>query len=79
MPTGDEEVIVFYDKDNLVALLDFLLEHNDIREKIAKNGQKAVLDKHTFQHRCLEMLEIIGGDIDGGKEEESKEAIKKEE
>jgi hypothetical protein len=79
MPTGDEEVIVFYDKDNLIELIDFLLEHDDIRKKIAKNGQKIVLAKHTFQHRVAEMLEIVGGDLSGKEKEESEQTIKKEE
>lgn len=57
--TADQELVLFYGHDDLVQKLDFLLEHDDIRESIAKNGQAAVLDKHTFKHRVDEMFEII--------------------
>jgi len=62
MPTGDEEVIVFYGMDSLIELIDFLLEHNEIRNKIAKNGQKIVSEKHKFSDRLDDMIKIIKGD-----------------
>ena len=58
--TGEEDLIVFYDENDLVAKIDFLLEHDDIRERIALNGQKKVVEEHTFKHRIQEMLKIIG-------------------
>jgi len=57
--TGNEELVFFYDEEDLITKLDFLLEHDNIRQKIAKNGQKAVLAKHTFVHRIKELLKII--------------------
>ena len=59
MPTGDEEMVVFYDEESMLVLLDFLLEHEDIRKKIALNGMKKALGEHTFVHRVKEMLKII--------------------
>jgi spore maturation protein CgeB len=58
--TDDLELVVFYDDEDLCNKLDFLLEHDDIRKKIAKNGQKVVLEKHTFVDRIKEMIEILG-------------------
>jgi len=59
MPTGEEDLVVYYDETHLIDVVDFLLDNEDIRIRIAKNGQKTVLDKHTFVHRVKEMQEII--------------------
>jgi len=58
--TGKEDLIVFYGERDMIKKLDFLLEHDEIREKIGKNGQKTVLDKYTFKDRCNEMIKILG-------------------
>lgn len=58
--TSDLELVLFYDDEDLINKLDFLLEHRDIAESIAKNGKKVVLEKHTFVNRINEMLNIIG-------------------
>lgn len=58
--TKDLDLVLFYDDEDLCNKLDFLLEHRDIAESIAKNGQKVVLEKHTFVNRINEMLGIIG-------------------
>ena len=57
--TEEQEMVVFYDKQHLTKVLDELLEKDELRKKIAENGQKCVLDKHTFSHRIKEMLEVI--------------------
>lgn len=55
----DQEVVVFYDEGDLLEKLDFLLEHDNIRESIAKNGQKKVVEEHTFVHKLKEIIEVI--------------------
>ena len=62
--TADLEVVVFHDAQDLTDKLDFLLEHDDIRRAIAKNGQKAVLDKHKFTDRIEEIIQITKGEIE---------------
>lgn len=57
--TDKQEIVVYHNGDDLIKKLDFLLEHDELREKIAKNGQKAVLAKHKFTDRLKEMLEVI--------------------
>jgi len=57
--TSDQEVVVFYDESDLINKLDFLLEHEDIRKSIAKNGQKKVLNEHTFVQKIEEIIEVI--------------------
>lgn len=65
--TGNEDLVVFYSLDDLTGKLDFLLEHNDIRTQIAKNGRQKVLNEHTFNHRIEEMIEIM--ELKGDKNE----------
>lgn len=57
--TKDLELVVYYDTDDLISKLDFLLEHDDIRTSIARNGQKAVLSSHKFSDRIDVMLKTI--------------------
>jgi len=56
--TADQDLVVFYSDDDLVKKIDFLLEHDDIRESIAKNGQKKVIERHTFAHKIKEIIEV---------------------
>jgi spore maturation protein CgeB len=57
--TANQELVVYYDTNDLVAKLDFLLAHDDIRKSIALNGQKIVVEKHKFSDRLKEMIEVI--------------------
>jgi len=55
----DQEVVVFYSPEDLVQKLDFLLEHDDIRESIAKNGQKKTMDEFQFVHMIERINEVM--------------------
>jgi len=57
--SADQEVVVFYDNDDLIKKIDFLLEHDDIRESIAKNGREKVVSEHKFTDRIKKMIEVI--------------------
>jgi len=54
-----QDLVVYYSEDDMVKKIDYLLEHEDLRNKISDNGQKTVLEKHTFENRLQEMLKII--------------------
>jgi len=56
---SDQELVVYYDDDDLIKKLDFLLENMEISEQIALNGQKIVLETHKFVDRIEEMLKKI--------------------
>jgi len=58
MPTGEEDLIVYYDLDNMIELADFLLEFDDIRKQIAKNG-KQVIEKHSFSSRIKNIIDLV--------------------
>lgn len=60
--TADQELVVFYDENDMVKKLDFLLEHDEIRESIAKNGQKVVEEKHKFIDRLKQIIKIVEGE-----------------
>jgi spore maturation protein CgeB len=57
--TADQELVIYYDENDLIEKLDFLLAHEDIRSSIAENGRKIVTKKHKFTDRINEMLEVI--------------------
>lgn len=58
----DGENIVFFHGDRLEQLpgkIQYLLQHDDVREKIAMAGRKKALDEHTWRKRAEELLEIV--------------------
>ncbi len=57
--TSDQEIAVYYNLDDLIDKIDFLLEHGSIRRQIAKNGQKRTLENYTFEHRVKELLKVV--------------------
>lgn len=56
----EEEVVTYRSADELIEKVNYLLENNDERMKIAKAGQKRTLTEHTYQNRMKELLEILG-------------------
>lgn len=56
--TKDLDLVIFYDEDDMIRKIDFLLEHDDIRESIAVNGRNKVTKYHTFDHRMREMIDV---------------------
>jgi spore maturation protein CgeB len=58
---NDGEHLVGFDSvDDLKEKIRYYLSHSEQREKIAEQGYKEVLEKHTFVHRINEMLSKIG-------------------
>ena len=58
-----KEVEFFNSKEELLDKVKYYLKNSAQRERIAKAGYNRVLkDKHTYDHRVLEMLEIINED-----------------
>lgn len=58
-PTEDNDLVVYYSIDHLIDVLDYLLERDELREKIRRNGQKKVLEHHTFEKRCGELIDMV--------------------
>ena len=57
--TEDQDLAVYYNHDDLIKKLDFLLEHDKLRHQIAENGRKKVLSQHKFVDRVKEIEKII--------------------
>jgi len=56
---GDNEIVTFETVDECLDKVAYLLDHQDEIERIAKNGQRATLARHTVKHRCQEISSIL--------------------
>lgn len=45
---ADEEVVMFYDREDLLKKVDYYLNHEEERKKMAEIGRKVALEKMTF-------------------------------
>lgn len=57
----DREVVSYKSKEECLEKAKWLLEHDGQREAIALAGQKRTLKEHTFEHRALELDQIVKG------------------
>lgn len=57
--TENQDLVLYYDEEDLIEKLDFLLSHPKVCEQIRLNGQKKVLERDTFENRIKEMENII--------------------
>jgi spore maturation protein CgeB len=56
--TDDLDFVVFYNEDDMITKIDYLLTNPDLCKKIGKNGQKTVIEKHTFEHRVQDIIKL---------------------
>jgi spore maturation protein CgeB len=54
-----QDMAVFKSRNELMALIDYYLAHEDERLAIAERGMKKVLGGHTYDHRIAEMFRVI--------------------
>ena len=57
--TADQDLVLYYSPNDLIEKLDFLLENDEVRFRIARNGQRTVLEGHKFVDRVRDMLAKI--------------------
>jgi spore maturation protein CgeB len=55
-----QHLVTFSDVDDLREKLHHYLRHDQQRASIASEGCREVLEKHTYRHRVLRMLDHIG-------------------
>ena len=55
----DREHMVIFDEENIVSLIQYYLENEEERERIANAGYNEVLNKHTYDHRVREILRVV--------------------
>ena len=56
----DEDVIMFYDREDLLEKIHFYLENENERQKMIERGRKVTLEKMTFDKLIERTIEIIG-------------------
>lgn len=54
-----KELICYHNVKELRELIDYYLENEEERKKVAKAGQKRVLKEHTLHHRIRKVVDII--------------------
>lgn len=59
----DKEIISFRNDQELIEKIDYFMQSEDERQKIAINARKRVLKDHTFENRLDKMLDIINNTI----------------
>ena len=52
-------IVTYEDVDDLNEKINYYLTHEDERVKIAKKGQKIVLENHTFDNRIIKIMSIL--------------------
>ncbi len=55
----NEEIVTFDSLQDLRDKIDFYLTNEDERKRIAKNGQRKVLNNHTYKHRISKIMKIL--------------------
>jgi spore maturation protein CgeB len=54
--THGEDYVYYESVDDLLCKVDYYLEHEEERRKIAQNGYERVKENHSYRHRVREML-----------------------
>lgn len=55
--------LVFYDDKNLEDVITYYLENDEEREEIAKQGRQEVLENHTYDHRAVQLIDVLNNEI----------------
>lgn len=56
-----KHILYFENKEELFDLLNYYLSHDSEREKIRQAAAKLSLEKHTYEHRMRNILDIMNG------------------
>jgi len=57
------ELVVFEGKEDLLRKVDYYLEHDTERIRIAQAGQEAVMKKHSYKVRLKEMFQVLSSAV----------------
>lgn len=55
----DDEVVTYSSIEECIEKASYLLEHDDVRRKIAAAGQRRTLKDHTVKNRCQQIDDIL--------------------
>ncbi|MEC4675677.1 MAG: glycosyltransferase [Nitrospirota bacterium] len=54
-----KEIVTFRSEDEMIDMIKYYLDNDDLRMKIAKAGRERVLKDHTYEVRMRQMMDII--------------------
>lgn len=54
-----KHLVTYENEEELNELVQYYLENEEEREKIAREGQKEVHEKHTYEHRAEQILKTV--------------------
>ncbi len=54
-----EHLVIYRNDDDLVDLISHYLDDHATRDRIARQGQALVLDKHSYQHRMRQLVLMV--------------------
>ena len=55
----DRKHLVIYNDENVADLAKYYLENSDERERIANEGMREALEKHTYRHRLEKIVKVM--------------------
>lgn len=55
----DEDLVIYYDYEDLVEKTSFYLEHDEERKWIAANAQRKIAEEHTYLQRVRAMIDVV--------------------
>ncbi len=69
-----QHLVVYHNDEDLFDLVEYFLEHDEERERIAAAGKALVYDRHTYDHRTKQLVRMVLEDTNklGGMEGESR-------
>lgn len=57
----DKDIVIYYDHDDLIQKIDYYLEHDEERVKIAENGRSKVIEQFGLSKSIAEIINIAFG------------------
>lgn len=57
--TPDEEVVAYSSPEEAAEKIQYLLDHEEQRQDIARKGRERTLSEHTYEHRMSELADIL--------------------
>ena len=61
----DTEIVNYNSADEAIEKIEYLLENDGERQKIARAGQKRTMSEHTVANRCERVHQVIEEHLDG--------------
>ncbi len=57
--TDRRELVIYHQPEELFALIDYYLRHEEERQRIAEAGFRCVRQHHTYQHRAAQIVKKL--------------------